>query len=84
MSTEHNLQVHENVLILTVDNFLSGWPMYLIDFTPEQLGPMKILLRLKKPSKDVWDSDDEDSDKAPDPAIHTKRKNMTISVDISS
>ncbi|KIK73082.1 hypothetical protein PAXRUDRAFT_21249, partial [Paxillus rubicundulus Ve08.2h10] len=52
-------------------------------FTPEQLGPMKILLRLKKPSKYVWDSDDEDSDKTPDPAIHTKRKNATISVNIS-
>ncbi|KIK71965.1 hypothetical protein PAXRUDRAFT_22573 [Paxillus rubicundulus Ve08.2h10] len=40
MSTEDDLQVCKNVLILTVDNLLSGWPMYLIDFTPEQLGPM--------------------------------------------
>ncbi|KIK78131.1 hypothetical protein PAXRUDRAFT_17052 [Paxillus rubicundulus Ve08.2h10] len=65
MSTEHNLQVRKNVLILTVDNLLSGWPTYLIDFTPEQLGPIKILLCLMKSSKYVWDEDDEDSDKTP-------------------
>ncbi|KAF9219883.1 hypothetical protein BS17DRAFT_769760 [Gyrodon lividus] len=51
MSTEHDLQLHENIFILTIDNLLSGWPTYLIDFTPEQPGPMKILLCLKKPSK---------------------------------
>ncbi|KIK80267.1 hypothetical protein PAXRUDRAFT_15883 [Paxillus rubicundulus Ve08.2h10] len=83
MSTEHDLQVCKNILILTVDNLLSGWPTYLIDFTPEQLGPMKILLHLKKPSKYVWDSDDKDFDKTLDPAIHMKRKNVAISVDIS-
>ncbi|KIK91986.1 hypothetical protein PAXRUDRAFT_13494 [Paxillus rubicundulus Ve08.2h10] len=69
MSTEHDLQVHKNILILTVDNLLSGWPTFLTDFTPEQLGPMKILPRLKKPSKYVWDSDNEDSDKTPGPKL---------------
>ncbi|KIK81519.1 hypothetical protein PAXRUDRAFT_155952 [Paxillus rubicundulus Ve08.2h10] len=40
--TKPDVQIHENVnvLILTVDNLLTGWPTYIIDFTPEQPGPM--------------------------------------------
>ncbi|KIK76910.1 hypothetical protein PAXRUDRAFT_17866 [Paxillus rubicundulus Ve08.2h10] len=49
--TKPNVQIHENVLILTVDNLLTGWPTYIIDFTPEQLGPMKLLLRLNDTRK---------------------------------
>ncbi|KAF8834604.1 hypothetical protein BDN67DRAFT_985197 [Paxillus ammoniavirescens] len=88
--TKPNIQVHENVLILTVDNLLTSWPTYIIDFTPEQPGPMvrsicifKLLLHLNDTHKYVDDSDSEDSSKTPDPAVHAKRKNVTLTLDIS-
>ncbi|KAF9223048.1 hypothetical protein BS17DRAFT_880723 [Gyrodon lividus] len=56
--TQADLQMHKNVLMLTVDNLLSSWPMYIIDFTPKQPGPMKLILCLK----DTSDYVDDDSD----------------------
>ncbi|KAF8833176.1 hypothetical protein BDN67DRAFT_986193 [Paxillus ammoniavirescens] len=111
--TKPDVQIHENVLILTVDNLLTGWPTYIIDFTPKQPGPMvgsihifKLLLRLNNTRKYVDGSDSEDSSKTPslsflfifasklpltcvhastsDPAVHAKRKNITLTLDISS
>jgi hypothetical protein len=31
---------HDNVVILEIDNLLSGWPTYVLDFTPERPGPL--------------------------------------------
>ncbi|KIK78623.1 hypothetical protein PAXRUDRAFT_16771 [Paxillus rubicundulus Ve08.2h10] len=78
-----DVQIHENVLILTVNNLLTSWLTYIIDFTPKQLGPMKLLLHLNDTCKYVDDSDSKDSSKTPDPAVHTKRKNITLTLDIS-
>ncbi|KAF9231985.1 hypothetical protein BU15DRAFT_81771 [Melanogaster broomeanus] len=57
----------DNTMVLEVDNLLSGWPTYVIDFTPDQPGPIvrpppaKLVLRLKDALKYVW-VDDEDSE----------------------
>ncbi|KAF8834912.1 hypothetical protein BDN67DRAFT_1016027 [Paxillus ammoniavirescens] len=81
-----DIQLCNNVLILTVNNMLSGWPTYVIDFTVENLGPMKLLLHLKDPSKYVLNEDEEDQDssKTPDASIQKKRDNTMLSVDISA
>lgn len=31
---------HDNVVVLEIDNMLSGWPTYTLDFTPEHPGPL--------------------------------------------
>jgi hypothetical protein len=31
---------HDNVVVLEVDNMLSGWPTYTLDFTLECPGPL--------------------------------------------
>ncbi|KIK80213.1 hypothetical protein PAXRUDRAFT_159217 [Paxillus rubicundulus Ve08.2h10] len=38
--TKPDVQVHENVLIFTVNNLLTGWPVNIIDFTHKPPGPM--------------------------------------------
>ncbi|KAG1782181.1 hypothetical protein EV702DRAFT_1192837 [Suillus placidus] len=38
---------HDNIVMLEIDNMLSGWPTYTLDFTPERPGPLKIILRLR-------------------------------------
>ncbi|KAG2119487.1 uncharacterized protein F5147DRAFT_647441 [Suillus discolor] len=59
---------HDNVVMLEVDNMLSGWPTYTLDFTPERPGPLKIILRLKDAVEfrviEDKDSDDEASGQA--------------------
>ncbi|KAF9226098.1 hypothetical protein BS17DRAFT_867663 [Gyrodon lividus] len=80
-----NVLVHDNILILNVNNILSGWPMYVIDFTVENPGPMKLLLHLKDASKYVQNKEeDQDSVKTPDASVQKKRDNVMVSVDISS
>ncbi|KAG2123886.1 hypothetical protein BD769DRAFT_1669702 [Suillus cothurnatus] len=54
---------HDNIVVLEIDNLLSGWPTYTLDFTPDHPGPLKIILRLKDASEfkmiEEKDSDDE-------------------------
>ncbi|KAF8840953.1 hypothetical protein BDN67DRAFT_1011082 [Paxillus ammoniavirescens] len=76
-----------NILILTVDELLSGWPTYIIDFTPGNPGPMKLLLCLKGGPKYIFkedSDDDEDHPKTIDPSILENRRKATIMVDVSS
>ncbi|KAI6002450.1 hypothetical protein F5J12DRAFT_894215 [Pisolithus orientalis] len=55
------VKIIENVIILKVKNLLQGWPAYVINFTPENPGPHKLILHLKNPKKYVKvDSDNED------------------------
>jgi hypothetical protein len=35
-----NVTLHDNVLVLEVENLLDGWPTYEINFTPEKPGPL--------------------------------------------
>ncbi|KAG1828030.1 hypothetical protein EV424DRAFT_1537034 [Suillus variegatus] len=59
---------HDNVVVLEIDNMLSGWPTYTLDFTPEHPGPLKIILRLKDAVEfrmiEDKDSDDEADEQA--------------------
>ncbi|KAI5998486.1 hypothetical protein F5J12DRAFT_895408 [Pisolithus orientalis] len=55
------VKIIKNIIILEVENLLQGWPAYVINFTPENPGPHKLILHLKNPKKYVKiDSDDED------------------------
>jgi hypothetical protein len=31
---------HDNIVVLEIDNLLSGWPTYTLDFTPDHPGPL--------------------------------------------
>ncbi|KAF9222267.1 hypothetical protein BS17DRAFT_767910 [Gyrodon lividus] len=55
------IKASENTIVLEVSNLLTGWPSYVIDYTPTQPGPIKMILRLKDTSLYVW-MDDEDTD----------------------
>ncbi|KIK76547.1 hypothetical protein PAXRUDRAFT_18125 [Paxillus rubicundulus Ve08.2h10] len=55
------IEASNNTIVLEVDNLLTGWPSYVIDYTPTQPGPVKMILRLKDTSPYVW-VDEEDSD----------------------
>ncbi|KAL4080032.1 hypothetical protein V8B97DRAFT_1914155 [Scleroderma yunnanense] len=75
----------ENVVILKVDNLLSGWPTYIVNFMPKKTGPVKLLLWLKdsvpcqQDQEDDEDSDEEDNKKA----IETKKCPAIPAVDAS-
>ncbi|KAF9218515.1 hypothetical protein BS17DRAFT_770656 [Gyrodon lividus] len=66
-----------NVLILNVNNILSGWPMYVIDFTVENPEPMKLLLCLKDTSKYVQNKEKEDQDSIKTPGFLLFSCNLT-------
>ncbi|KAG1742163.1 hypothetical protein EDB19DRAFT_1970537 [Suillus lakei] len=38
--------VRDNVIVMDVQNILSGWPTYEINFTPENPGPLKLIIHL--------------------------------------
>ncbi|KAG1811695.1 hypothetical protein EV424DRAFT_1542392 [Suillus variegatus] len=43
--------IHDNVIVMDIENLLTGWPTYEIKFTPENPGPLKLIIRLKDPVK---------------------------------
>ncbi|KAF9224439.1 hypothetical protein BS17DRAFT_816644 [Gyrodon lividus] len=57
------IEASNNTIVLEVSNLLTGWPSYVIDYTPTQPGPIKMILRLKDTSLYVWvDEEDTDTD----------------------
>ncbi|KAL4066013.1 hypothetical protein J3A83DRAFT_4375289 [Scleroderma citrinum] len=84
----------ENIVILKVDNLLSGWPTYLVDFTPKKTGPVKLLLQLKdsvpyqQDQEDEEDSDEEDNKKAIEmkkcPAIPAVEASLMATIEIDA
>lgn len=67
------VKIIENVIILEVKNLLQGWPAYVINFTPEDTGPHKIILHLRNPSKYVTvDTDSENDDPGACPSDYRK------------
>ncbi|KAI6038170.1 hypothetical protein EDC04DRAFT_2896781 [Pisolithus marmoratus] len=73
MSNETTVKIIENVIVLEVNNLLEGWPAYVINFTPEDTGPHKIILHLRNPSKYVTlDTDDEDEDPGAPPSEYKR------------
>ncbi|KAG2737875.1 hypothetical protein P692DRAFT_20760582 [Suillus brevipes Sb2] len=57
-----NVTLHDNILVLEVDNLLNGWPTYEINFTPEKPGPLKLIIRLHDAVKlkELEDSSDSE------------------------
>ncbi|KAI5997747.1 hypothetical protein EDC04DRAFT_2893441 [Pisolithus marmoratus] len=66
----------ENTILLEVDNILQDWPAYVINFTPENLGPVKLVLHFKKPSRYMEIDPNDD-----DPEITNKYRTMTMNKD---
>jgi hypothetical protein len=36
--------IRDNVIVMDIENLLTGWPTYEIDFTPENPGPLVLIL----------------------------------------
>ncbi|KIK44432.1 hypothetical protein CY34DRAFT_11104 [Suillus luteus UH-Slu-Lm8-n1] len=56
--------IRDNVIVMEIENLLTGWPTYEIEFTPENPGPLKLIICLKDPVKmmDIEDSTDSEAD----------------------
>ncbi|KAG2747048.1 hypothetical protein P692DRAFT_20736645 [Suillus brevipes Sb2] len=54
--------IRDNVIVMDIENLLTGWPTYEIEFTPENPGPLKLIIRLKDPVKMVHIEDSTDSE----------------------
>ncbi|KAG2038105.1 hypothetical protein BDR03DRAFT_1010045 [Suillus americanus] len=54
--------IHDNIIVMDVKNLLTGWPTYEINFTPENPGPLKLIIRLKDPAKMVHIKESSDSE----------------------
>ncbi|KAG2128070.1 hypothetical protein BD769DRAFT_1387545 [Suillus cothurnatus] len=52
----------DNVIVMDIENLLTGWPTYEISFTPENPGPLKLIIRLKDPVKMVPIEETTDSE----------------------
>ncbi|KAG1764794.1 hypothetical protein EDD22DRAFT_951429 [Suillus occidentalis] len=57
-----NVTLHDNILVLEVNNLLNGWPTYKINFIPEKLGPLKLIIRLHDAVKLMEIEDSSDSE----------------------
>ncbi|KAL4080973.1 hypothetical protein J3A83DRAFT_4184882 [Scleroderma citrinum] len=64
--------------MLEVDNLLQGWPVYVINFTPKDTTPHKIILHLKNPTRYIIVEPDNDSDDDEDPGNHLDEYRMLI------
>ncbi|KAF8129185.1 hypothetical protein EV363DRAFT_1451216 [Boletus edulis] len=82
-----------NTIILEVDNLLINWPTYVINFTPDEPGPIKILLRLKdmnltkRAVKDdgiISDSDSDDENIFAKVVTKPRPRGFSITVDLRS
>ncbi|KAG2099547.1 uncharacterized protein F5147DRAFT_655749 [Suillus discolor] len=54
--------IHDNVIVMDIENLLTGWLTYEINFTPENLGPLKLIICLKDPVKMVHIEESSDSE----------------------
>jgi hypothetical protein len=36
--------IHDNVIVMDIENLPTGWPTYKIDFTTENSGPLVLIL----------------------------------------
>ncbi|KAG2357612.1 hypothetical protein BDR07DRAFT_1490495 [Suillus spraguei] len=56
-----NVLLEDNIIMMDVKNFLAGWPTYKVNFTPQNPGPVKLIIWLKDavkliPVEDLTDS----------------------------
>ncbi|KAG0692730.1 hypothetical protein DFH29DRAFT_1008193 [Suillus ampliporus] len=59
LDVSDNFGVDGNFIVIDVENLLIDWPTYLLEFTPKNPGPVKLILRLKDVSKLTWDQDSD-------------------------
>ncbi|KAG2362501.1 hypothetical protein BDR07DRAFT_1484698 [Suillus spraguei] len=52
----------DKVIVMDIENLLTGWLTYEINFTPENLGPLKLIICLKEPVKMVHIEESSDSE----------------------
>ncbi|KAG2343372.1 hypothetical protein BDR05DRAFT_1000009 [Suillus weaverae] len=71
---------HNNVVVLEIDNLLSGWPTYTLNFTPERPGPLKLILRLKDASEFRMIKE-KDSDNEADGQTKSESQSVTEDMD---
>ncbi|KAG2150799.1 hypothetical protein DEU56DRAFT_752465 [Suillus clintonianus] len=71
------LDVRGNCIVMDVENFLIGWPTYMVEFTPKKPGPVKLTIHLKDASKGVW-VEDEDSDAETVIVVSTKTRKSSF------
>ncbi|KAG1717965.1 hypothetical protein EDB19DRAFT_1921582 [Suillus lakei] len=57
-----NVFIQDNVMVMDIDNLLAGWPTYEVNFTPQNPGPMKLIIRLKDAVKLIHIEDSTDSE----------------------
>ncbi|KAG1744745.1 hypothetical protein EDB19DRAFT_1906464 [Suillus lakei] len=73
---------HDNVVVLEIDNMLSRWPTYTLDFTPERPGLLKLILRLRDPSEFKM-IEEKDSDEEADGRAKSEFQSVTKDPDIT-
>ncbi|KIK97809.1 hypothetical protein PAXRUDRAFT_9953 [Paxillus rubicundulus Ve08.2h10] len=85
------IKASNNTIVIEVDNLLTGWPSYVIDYTPTQPVTLKMILRLEDTSPYVWvDEEDSDTDEdntqklaqVPDNMRTMKATAKTLTVDV--
>ncbi|KAG2136230.1 hypothetical protein BD769DRAFT_1385341 [Suillus cothurnatus] len=54
--------IHDNVIVMDIENLLTGWPTYEIKFMLKNLGPLKLIIQLKDPVKMVHIEDSTNSE----------------------
>ncbi|KAG2739228.1 hypothetical protein P692DRAFT_20881962 [Suillus brevipes Sb2] len=47
-----NTIIRNNIVVMTVDNLTRDWQTYAIDFTPDNPGPLKLVIRIKDTTPD--------------------------------
>ncbi|KAG1829227.1 hypothetical protein DFJ58DRAFT_825918 [Suillus subalutaceus] len=62
ISCTDNVLLQDNIVVMDVENLLAGWPTYEINFTPQNPGPVKLIIWLKDAVKLVHVEDSTDSE----------------------
>ncbi|KAG1797653.1 uncharacterized protein BJ212DRAFT_1488867 [Suillus subaureus] len=57
-----NVFIQDNVMVMDIDNLLAEWPTYKVNFTPQNPGPVKLIIRLKDAVKLIHIEDTTDSE----------------------
>ncbi|KAG1906582.1 uncharacterized protein F5891DRAFT_975355 [Suillus fuscotomentosus] len=84
--------IRDSVIVMEIENLLTGWPTYEINFTPKNPGPLKSIICLKDSVKmiHIEDSTDNEADmlipgnhkrKKTLPTNHKSKKIKTFSAD---
>ncbi|KAG2359778.1 hypothetical protein BDR07DRAFT_1487858 [Suillus spraguei] len=60
--TDQVIVQRDNIIVMDIKNILTGWPTYEINFTPENPGPLKLIIRLKDPVKMLHIEESSDSE----------------------